>query len=92
MLNISENRSISTDISVLFQEDPHLNQHGVKSSRTCGTEIAGSLKDTGAYFSCTSLSTPCFSPRLLFVDLKLMSDCGIAHLFCFTVETITLHN
>ncbi|XP_009278275.1 PREDICTED: protein PRR14L [Aptenodytes forsteri] len=28
------------------QEDPHLNQHGVKSSSTCGTEIAGPLKNT----------------------------------------------
>ncbi|XP_009329072.1 PREDICTED: protein PRR14L isoform X2 [Pygoscelis adeliae] len=28
------------------QEDPHLNQHGVKSLRTCGAEIAGSLKNT----------------------------------------------
>ncbi|KAM9623407.1 protein PRR14L isoform 2-T7 [Morphnus guianensis] len=29
------------------QEDPHLNQDEVKSSRTCCTEIAGSLKNTG---------------------------------------------
>ncbi|KAM9281730.1 protein PRR14L isoform 2-T4 [Morus bassanus] len=28
------------------QEDPHLNQHEVKSSRTCRTEIAGALKNT----------------------------------------------
>ncbi|XP_042661115.1 protein PRR14L isoform X3 [Tyto alba] len=28
------------------QGDPHLNQHGVKSSRPCCTEIAGSLKNT----------------------------------------------
>ncbi|KAM7090280.1 protein PRR14L isoform 2-T6 [Ciconia maguari] len=28
------------------QEEPHLNQHKVKSSRTCCTEIAGSLKNT----------------------------------------------
>ncbi|XP_075574569.1 protein PRR14L isoform X2 [Pelecanus crispus] len=28
------------------QEDPHLNQHEVKSSRTCCTEIVGSLKNT----------------------------------------------
>uniref|UniRef100_A0A8B9MCX9 Tantalus-like domain-containing protein n=1 Tax=Accipiter nisus TaxID=211598 RepID=A0A8B9MCX9_9AVES len=29
------------------QEDPHLNQDEVKSSRTCCTEITGSLKNTG---------------------------------------------
>ncbi|XP_074777235.1 protein PRR14L [Athene noctua] len=28
------------------QEDPHLNQHEVKSSRPCCTEVAGSLKNT----------------------------------------------
>ncbi|XP_068268734.1 protein PRR14L isoform X2 [Nyctibius grandis] len=28
------------------QEDPHLNQHEARSSRTCCTEIAGSLKNT----------------------------------------------
>ncbi|KAM6241755.1 protein PRR14L isoform 2-T3 [Spheniscus humboldti] len=48
------------------QEDPHLNQHGVKSSRTCGTEIAGSLntEENQANVQVTAETLPKFTEEV----------------------------
>ncbi|XP_016157585.1 PREDICTED: protein PRR14L [Ficedula albicollis] len=44
--HLAEYCPLTLEESWLEQEDPHLNKQGAKSLRTCGTEIAGSLRST----------------------------------------------